>query len=58
MRDIGRRQGAGAIVTISSTAGRQLGGASAPYAAAKSGLLTLTRQAALEVAGHGVRVAS
>lgn len=49
-------RGSGAVVTMASTAGRQLSGASAPYAAAKAGLLSLTRQAALEVAGHGVRI--
>src|ERR1700676_4285944 len=49
-------RGSGAVVTMASTAGRQLSGASAPYAAAKAGLLSLTRQAALEVAGQGVRV--
>ena len=48
--------GRGAVVTMASAAGRQLSGASAPYAAAKAGLLSLTRQAALEVAGQGVRV--
>jgi 3-oxoacyl-[acyl-carrier protein] reductase len=48
--------GHGAVVTMASTAGRQLSGASAPYAAAKAGLLSLTRHAALEVAGQGVRV--
>jgi 3-oxoacyl-[acyl-carrier protein] reductase len=46
----------GAIVTMASTAGRQLSGASAAYAAAKSGLLSLTRQAAAEAASSGVRV--
>jgi 3-oxoacyl-[acyl-carrier protein] reductase len=46
----------GAVVTMASTAGRQVSGASASYTAAKAGLLSLTRQAALEVAGHGVRV--
>jgi 3-oxoacyl-[acyl-carrier protein] reductase len=46
----------GAVVTMASTAGRQLSGASAAYAAAKSGLLSLTRQAAAEVAPFGVRV--
>jgi 3-oxoacyl-[acyl-carrier protein] reductase len=46
----------GAIVTMASTAGRQLSGASAAYAAAKSGLLSLTRQAAAEAAPFGVRV--
>jgi 3-oxoacyl-[acyl-carrier protein] reductase len=34
--------GRGAIVTMASTAGRQLSGSSAPYAAAKAGLLMLT----------------
>jgi 3-oxoacyl-[acyl-carrier protein] reductase len=51
-------RGRGAVVTMASAAGRQLSGASAPYAAAKAGLLSLTRQAALEVAGQGVRVNS
>jgi len=46
----------GAIVTMASSAGRQLSGASAGYAAAKAGLLSLTRQAALEAAGHRVRI--
>jgi 3-oxoacyl-[acyl-carrier protein] reductase len=48
--------GRGAIVTMASTAGRQLSGASAPYAAAKAGLLMLTRQAAAEAAPCGVRI--
>jgi 3-oxoacyl-[acyl-carrier protein] reductase len=48
--------GRGAIITIGSTAGRQLSGASAPYAAAKAGLLMLTLQAAAEAAPHGVRI--
>jgi 3-oxoacyl-[acyl-carrier protein] reductase len=46
----------GSVVLISSTAGRQLSGASAPYAAAKHGLQSLARQAALEAGPHGVRV--
>lgn len=46
----------GAIITMASSAGRQLSGASAPYTAAKAGMLALTRQAALEAAPHGVRV--
>ena len=46
----------GAVVTMASTAGRQLSGASAAYAAAKAGLLSLTRQAAAEAAPSGVRV--
>ncbi len=48
--------GRGAVVTMASTAGRQLSGASAAYAAAKSALLSLTRQAAAEAAPFGVRV--
>jgi 3-oxoacyl-[acyl-carrier protein] reductase len=50
------RDGSGSIVVMSSSAGRQLSGASAPYAAAKAGLLALMRQAAAEAAPHGVRV--
>ena len=46
----------GAVVTMASTAGRQLSGASPAYAAGKSGLLSLTRQAAAEAAPAGVRV--
>jgi len=53
----------GAMVTVSSTAGRaaSIGGgtgqrASAAYAAAKTALQSLTRQAAAEVAAQGVRV--
>jgi 3-oxoacyl-[acyl-carrier protein] reductase len=46
----------GAIVTTSSSAGRQLSGASAPYTAAKSGLQALMRQAAAEAAPSGVRI--
>ncbi|MDB5763675.1 MAG: short-chain dehydrogenase/reductase [Herminiimonas sp.] len=48
----------GAIVTIASSAGRQISGSSAAYAAAKAGLLALTRQAAVEAAPHGVRINS
>lgn len=46
----------GSVVVLSSSAGRQLSGASAAYAAAKAGLLSLMRQAALEAAPHGVRI--
>jgi 3-oxoacyl-[acyl-carrier protein] reductase len=46
----------GTVVTMASSAGRQLSGASSPYAAAKAGLLALTRQAAAEAAPYGVRV--
>ncbi|SHN36002.1 SDR family NAD(P)-dependent oxidoreductase [Actinacidiphila paucisporea] len=46
----------GSVVTMASTAGRLPGGASAAYAAAKAGVLMLTRQMALENASSGVRV--
>jgi 3-oxoacyl-[acyl-carrier protein] reductase len=49
-------RGRGAVVTMASSAGRQLSGASSAYAAAKAGLLSLTRQAAIDAAAHGVRV--
>jgi 3-oxoacyl-[acyl-carrier protein] reductase len=49
-------QGQGAVVLMSSSAGRQLSGASAPYSAAKAGLQALMRQAASEAGPHGVRV--
>ena len=50
------QRGSGAVVVMSSSAGRQPSGASAPYAAAKAGLLSLMRQAAMEAAPRGVRV--
>jgi 3-oxoacyl-[acyl-carrier protein] reductase len=46
----------GAVVTIASTAGRLPSPASPAYGAANAGLLMLTRQAAQQVAPHGVRV--
>ena len=46
----------GAVVLMSSSAGRQLSGASASYAAAKAGLQSLMRQAAAEAAPSNVRV--
>jgi 3-oxoacyl-[acyl-carrier protein] reductase len=46
----------GTIVTMASSAGRQLSGASSPYSASKAGLLALTRQAAAEAAPHNVRI--
>ena len=49
-------RGRGAVVTMASSAGRQLSGASSAYAAAKAGLISLTRQAAIEAAPHSVRV--
>jgi 3-oxoacyl-[acyl-carrier protein] reductase len=49
-------RGAGAVVTMSSTAGRQVSPASPAYGTANAGLLMLTRQAATQVAEHGVRI--
>jgi 3-oxoacyl-[acyl-carrier protein] reductase len=46
----------GSIVTMSSTAGRQPGGASVAYAAAKAGILMLTRHLAVDLAPNGVRI--
>jgi 3-oxoacyl-[acyl-carrier protein] reductase len=46
----------GAVVLMSSSAGRQLSGASAAYAAAKAGLQSLMRQAAAEAAPNRVRI--
>jgi 3-oxoacyl-[acyl-carrier protein] reductase len=49
-------RGRGAIVTMSSTAGRQPGGSSIAYAAAKAGIVMLTRHLANDLAPHGVRI--
>jgi 3-oxoacyl-[acyl-carrier protein] reductase len=46
----------GAILTMASSAGRLPGGASAPYAAAKAGVVMLSRHLAREMGPHGVRV--
>src|SRR5258705_8871639 len=49
-------RGAGAIITMSSSAGRQPSRANAAYAAAKAGVGMLTKHLANEVGRHGVRV--
>jgi 3-oxoacyl-[acyl-carrier protein] reductase len=47
----------GSIVNIVSIAGRNGGGpGSGPYAAAKAGLIALTKSMAKELAPHGIRV--
>jgi 3-oxoacyl-[acyl-carrier protein] reductase len=46
----------GTIITMASSAGRQATGASAAYAAAKAGIVGLSRHLAGELAHHGVRV--
>jgi 3-oxoacyl-[acyl-carrier protein] reductase len=46
----------GAIVTMSSSAARQAAQSSAAYAAAKAGVIALTRHLAAELAPHGIRV--
>ena len=50
------RSGSGAIVNMSSTAGLQAVGGLASYVAAKHGVEGLTKVAALDYAGQGVRV--
>lgn len=51
---IGR--GRGAIITMASSAARQPERTSSAYAAAKAGVMALTRQLAVETAAHGIRV--
>jgi 3-oxoacyl-[acyl-carrier protein] reductase len=46
----------GSIVTMASSAARFPTGAPTPYAAAKAGVIVLTREVASEVGEHGVRV--
>jgi 3-oxoacyl-[acyl-carrier protein] reductase len=48
--------GRGSIVTMASSAGRVPTPAPTAYAAAKAGVVMLSRQVASEVGGHGVRV--
>lgn len=49
-------RGRGTIVTMSSSAARQADRTSAAYAAAKAGVIALTRQLATETARDGIRV--
>lgn len=49
-------RGSGAIVTMSSAAARHVTRANSAYAAAKGGIISLTRQLAGELAPHGIRV--
>lgn len=51
-----KRQGSGSIINIGSLAGLTAAYASPPYSAAKSGVHSLSRVAALELAPHGVTV--
>jgi 3-oxoacyl-[acyl-carrier protein] reductase len=49
-------RGRGAIITMSSTAGRQPSQANLAYAVANAGLVMLTRHLATELGAHGIRV--
>jgi NAD(P)-dependent dehydrogenase (short-subunit alcohol dehydrogenase family) len=49
-------QGSGSIVNVSSTYGRTGGAGASVYAASKHAVEGLTKSAALEAAGSGVRV--
>jgi NAD(P)-dependent dehydrogenase (short-subunit alcohol dehydrogenase family) len=49
-------RGGGSIITMSSAAARQLGGAPIAYAVAKAGVIALSQQVAHEVGRRGVRV--
>ncbi len=49
-------RGHGAVITMSSAAGRLPSRASVAYAAAKAGVVMLTRHLAVELAGTGVRL--
>lgn len=51
-----QERGRGAVVLMASTAARRQTPASAPYTAAKGGIVALTRKAAAEAGPHGVRV--
>ncbi|MES2339406.1 MAG: SDR family NAD(P)-dependent oxidoreductase [Pseudomonadota bacterium] len=53
MRDAGR---GGSIVNIASILGLRQGGQVTPYAVSKAGVIQLTKQLALELARHGIRV--
>lgn len=48
--------GGGAVVNNASVIGWRAQGEQAHYAAAKAGVMALTRSAAVDVAGHGIRV--
>ena len=49
-------QGRGSIVTMASSAARQPSQAAAPYAAAKAGVVMLSRHLAAEMGSRGIRV--
>jgi 3-oxoacyl-[acyl-carrier protein] reductase len=51
-----REQGSGSIVNLSSLSGKSGNAGQTNYAAAKAGVVGLTKSAAKEVAHHGVRV--
>lgn len=50
------RMGGGAIVNTASNAGKSAVPMMAPYGSAKAGVISMTQTAAVEYAGHGIRV--
>ena len=56
LRQLVAQGGGGAVVTNASVLGWRAQAGQAHYAAAKAGVMALTRCAAMDVAGHGIRV--
>jgi 3-oxoacyl-[acyl-carrier protein] reductase len=56
LRQLVAQGGGGAVVTNASVLGWRAQAGQAHYAAAKAGVMALTRSAALDVAAHGIRV--
>jgi 3-oxoacyl-[acyl-carrier protein] reductase len=56
LRQMVSQGGGGAVVNNASVLGWRAQAGQAHYAAAKAGVMALTRSAAMDVAGHGIRV--
>ena len=50
------RQGSGAIINVASIAGQRASTGRTAYGTSKGGVVMLTRQMAIELAEHGIRV--